>query len=315
MVRRLCLRLILWFGGLLTLLTGVTLYGVFGLSHDGLTYLQFAQNVRYSNAALYAHDLSYDIRLSLVNDPDLVVVAYAWSPDGRTLAFIAFTRTDTARTLYLRDETGDVRLLGKVEANGGPYWSPDSRHLVLIHADYLELLDVASSERQTVLLSGEVQLRTDTYVPVADAVALMRGRVPFESRVAVFRVNLYTGEVTEADELPCAAHNPRDLARSPDGLRMVYGCFEDQPLYVSEVRTPANGVPISPLSLLGSVGDETAPAWEPDGDRVIFTHYPTVTDASGLPYDVYLTDIQSRHLQQILPGQGVHQVDWLPPRR
>jgi eukaryotic-like serine/threonine-protein kinase len=69
---------------------------------------------------------------------------FAVSPDGRYITFIASASTDTImQALYLRDlETGEVGPIPGTEGARNPCWSPDSRSIAFVAAEYLQRVDV-----------------------------------------------------------------------------------------------------------------------------------------------------------------------------
>lgn len=304
MISRTLVRVSLWMVGMAALLVWATLGGVFGYSPDAVTY-----NNLDKQPNLYAHDLGTGVQLSLVPIPDLYVSSYAWSPDGRTLAFVSGGQG--SRSLYVRSEWGSITNIGNYRTNGGPYWSPDGRHLVIVYQDRLELVDVVTAERLVIELQGDVELEAQQYVPVADAVVLMEARVPSEDRVGLFRINLYTGQFAEAEDNPCDGYAPRAVALSPNGMQMIYGCFQNPLLYIRDVSGVAGSSQLIPLA---DTSLQYAPAWGVEGRRAIFarTIHPSQND--GSPYSHYIADLHTGDYEQILNGQVAAQVQWFPPR-
>ncbi len=77
---------------------------------------------------------------------------YAWSPDGQAL----LVRTDSEYRLY--SASGALRLVwSDTSAASLPFWSPDSRWLLILEPNQTTLVNVATQQHQT-LLSGSFDL-------------------------------------------------------------------------------------------------------------------------------------------------------------
>ncbi|GAC1400542.1 MAG: hypothetical protein NVSMB49_13060 [Ktedonobacteraceae bacterium] len=141
-------------------------------AHPALLYAQLApsktttQSVHQSHAAVPAIQLM--LHAQDEQEKTLVTctcVQFAWSPDGNSVLYSTGTK-DTV----LNVATGssfDV----PVEGNSIPYWSPDSKFLLLDGTHTLQLIQLAERQQRTLLSDG---VSTDGDVTVAGVHALLQ---------------------------------------------------------------------------------------------------------------------------------------------
>jgi Tol biopolymer transport system component len=76
--------------------------------------------------------------------------AFAISPDGRQLAFVAIDK-DGQERLWLRPlASADARVLAGTESAVSPFWSPDSRTVAFFTVSELKRIDIAGGAAQTI---------------------------------------------------------------------------------------------------------------------------------------------------------------------
>jgi dipeptidyl aminopeptidase/acylaminoacyl peptidase len=204
----------------------------------------------------------------------------AFSPDGKTLAFLSDAEHEGQPQLYLADlVTGAVRqlthLAGHLEA---PLWSPDGKRLSILFVEGAAdaLGPLGPSPRQTGVIASVVHAQ----------------------RIAV--LTLEGG--------PLALISPPDLfiyeyAWSPDGSRFAatgaHGSGDDN-WWVAELfilpSAGGNGVVLHHPSL-----QICEPTWSPDGTRVAFIE-GLMSDAGSNGGDVFVVPAGGGRARNLTPG-------------
>ena len=95
-----------------------------------------------------------------------VCVQFAWSPDGNTVLYSTGTR-DTLLNITTNASFGVA-----VEGNSVPYWSPDSKFLLLDGPHTLQLVRLADQQQQVLLSDGVTT--SDESVSIAGVNALLQ---------------------------------------------------------------------------------------------------------------------------------------------
>ncbi len=182
----------------------------------------------------------------------------AWSPDGRTIAFLS-TRTGKPQLYTLRVDGGEARALTHLGqgVGGGPAWSPDGRSIAFT-AGPQELVDYSKPYR------------------VTRHIYRFNGIGPLENALQdLYVLSLDGGEPRRLVHNGCMIGSP---AWSPDGKELLYtvSMFPDSFRLFPSLRIAT--LEGSERSLVEEWGYATSAAWTPDGERVAFMGNPL-----GLP--------------------------------
>jgi serine/threonine-protein kinase len=203
----------------------------------------------------------------------------AWSPDGRTLAYVA--EVDGFRQLFLRPVAGGVdrQLTRGRRDHIQPAWSPDGRHITLvrgagatgklepsdIYGYYLEAGELVTIELES---GRETKLLEDGFGPsyapdgksIAFDAALAGGQ-----RIWVTDLRGRNPRQMTSDSSEAVAHTqPR---WSPDGSRLLFRRIEKTKADVALVDASTRAVTL----VTDDYVLDLDPAWAPDGRAIYFS--------------------------------------------
>lgn len=192
----------------------------------------------------------------------IVLVALALTgsaPAAQTSSTLAFTRSDG---IYLAGG-GQTRLLAPHAAD--PAWSPDGRRLAYVapgggNAKDLFLVDADRTHRGRLTWTEGVDESSPSWAPDGKRLVVERGGV-----IVTLRADGSGERVLAAGMQP---------SWSPGGARIAYSDGDD--LFVVSARR--GGI----RRLVSALGSQSAPAWSPDGTRLVF-----LSDESATP-DIYV---------------------------
>jgi len=160
--------------------------------------------------------ISFDLILRTANGQTRVLAncacrQFAWSPDGNR---VLYSTSQGYTILNIQDGT---HVSFETEHEAVPYWSPDSRALLLDGLHTLTLIHVADGHTQVILSDGHAPVMTDEPLPNAAAflqplgnslwnadsqrfVLVTRGRTLWQGQQLSSGNGLYTVSLNEQDE-------------------------------------------------------------------------------------------------------------------
>jgi Tol biopolymer transport system component len=261
--------------------------------------------------------------LDLIQDDDTPpdVASFAWSPDGRRIAF-GRLRGDAYDIYVMRaDGSGQRNLTRNPAQYGGPVWSPDGRRIAFgrLPGDRHELpadLYVMNSDG-----SGQRRLARRMF---ASAWSPDWRRIAFLSGTKLAALNVYVMNADGSDRRVLArAGTSFHVVWSPDGKKIAFLSFKDtvgetrgcSQVYVVNVDGTAE------RSLSQRPGQQTKwcyswPAWSPDGRRIAVRR-ARAADPYG-PSHVYVMNADGsgkRRLTHLVEAIGEGEPAWSPDGR
>lgn len=248
---------------------------------------------------------SLDAYFDRVQPTPVVAISPAWSPDGRTVAFVS--ERDGAHTIYLADPDGTHvrRLVGDELAWAtDPAWSPNGTQL----AFWGERADRPGVDIWVVAADG-----SDLHAVTSGAgTESMPAWSPLGSRIA------YTAGEESADIFTMAADGTdvRQVTATPD-------VFEADPVWTPDGRIVFDqaGGKVAPdvyvmdadgtgaTRLTDAPGYDGAPSVSPDGTKIAFT-----SDRDG-PRALWVMDADGTHQHRVSSAEVFSSSDWSPDGR
>jgi Tol biopolymer transport system component/DNA-binding winged helix-turn-helix (wHTH) protein len=185
----------------------------------------------------------------------------AYSPDGRTIAFVRYRTISMADMFLMPSGGGSPRQLTHDDAElpGNLAWTPDGREIVFASnrggTTALWRVAIAGGEPQPVQVSGN-----ELWSPAIDAGG---HRLAFEEHIR--DCNLYAIDLRQPDR-PASKVAPSTLCEhgpqfSPDGRKLA---FERTDIWVAD----ADGA--NPVRLTFTFRGSGTPRWSADGERIAF---------------------------------------------
>jgi Tol biopolymer transport system component len=199
---------------------------------------------------------------------DCGLAGFAWSPNGKQLAFMgghlggALTRSKLWLYVVNADGSGRQRLTlcGACSTQANIAWSPDSRQIAFATRTRLDVFDPGSGAERVLTrhIPGDA---SPAWSPDGTTIAFGDG-----NRVSTIRPD-GSQQRTFAD----VGHWVGDVSWSPDGRSILFDAGRDRIYTIgadgSDLRQLVSGPPNS--------GPDW-PAWSPDGRRIVFLSSPRV---------------------------------------
>jgi Tol biopolymer transport system component/serine/threonine protein kinase len=263
-------------------------------SPDGNQVAYAWNGEREDNFDIYVKLIGPGAPLRLTTSPD-VDRGPAWSPDGRSIAFVRMPSTGAGSVMLVPALGGPERKLADIFLRGGREstraafvprviaWAPDSRNLIVAgglspeDASCLFLLSVATGQSRKLTASTAIAIGGDggpALSPDGRTLAFFRGTNG--SALEIFTLALTADLQPAGEPRQITFDNRRSLwpAWTADGREIVYTAEAQGTRTLW--RVPANGS-AKPRSLAG-VGDRGAwPAISPRGNRLVYSR-PAIDD-------------------------------------
>ena len=218
--------------------------------------------------------------------------ALAWSPDGRTLAFVLPGKLLGADVYTVGRDGSGLRLVAKNAY--GPSWSPDGKRLLIardagnFHVD----LDTIRPEGGTLRRLGDQRdgVFSPTWSPTGKWIAFLGSDDA-----------LYLLGTDGRHRRRLAGRFGTHLSWSPDGSTLAFEIRGISPDLNADIGT-VDVETEKRRTLTHDPGDEFAPAWSPDGHEIAYV--------AGT--EIWLMDADGGHQRQLTHdgGRGYDELAW-----
>ncbi len=218
----------------------------------------------------------------------------AWSPNSKTIAFESGPLVDLSAS-YLGTLPPSVIWITSIDGSspyqltsvgrpagghGSPAFSPDGARVAFssyVRAQSGEIWTVSLSSRNLIRIAKGPGFRLDPVFGL-DGSAIYFCGVSTSWTYGVYRGRLDQEKGTpigEAEELFNFGLGPvRQLALSPDGMRLAYSSLTMSSNLVSQQVSPVSGETVnSPVPITRETGRNSRPSFSPDSTRIAFTKW------------------------------------------
>ncbi len=230
---------------------------------------------------------------ALTSEPEVIHTFGAWSPDGRSVAYVSNRRHRAFFDVYVRDLGADeARLVWQQDgSNGVVAWSPDGRYLLVSQAatslyNELFLLDITTGEaRQLTRGTGDAAYASPHWSADGTKVHLLTNQD--REFLALASMDPATGAVTtrhapdwDVEMLACSRGGRIAYVTNVDG-------YSELAVLDAEGAQPraVDGLPRGVITTL---------TWSRDGERLA-----AAVSAETRPSDVWVVDASSLDARQL----------------
>ena len=230
---------------------------------------------------------------ALTSEPEVIHTFGAWSPDGRSVAYVSNRRHRAFFDVYVRDIGADeARLVWQQDgSNGVVAWSPDGRHLLVSRSatslyNELFLLDITTGEaRQLTRGTGDATYLSPQWSPDGSKVYLLTNQD--REFLALASLDPASGAITtlhapdwDVEMLACSGTGRIAYVTNVDG-------YSELAVFDAEDAAPraVDGLPRGVITTL---------TWSRDGDRLA-----AAVSAETRPSDVWVVDAASLDARQL----------------
>ncbi len=242
----------------------------------------------------------------------------AWSPDGRSLAFVSARGDDGAQIWLMPAGGGEARQLTHVEngVSGGPVWSADGSRLAFPVDVWPEGDSAAARARRLEAAGSTAQIYDELMIRHWDT-------WEDQMRSHVFVADPGTGEARDItpgsyDTPPLGLPGFQDFSLSPDGKELAFVRNTDVPTSVGTgndvwVVPTAGG---EPKLITESDGNDNSPVYSPDGRWIAYL----AQSRPGFEADRAELTLYDRRTGEIRPlaadfDHSVSSFEWAPDSR
>jgi eukaryotic-like serine/threonine-protein kinase len=221
----------------------------------------------------------------------------AWSPDGRSVAFVM--EVDQVKQIFIRPVDAQVQhqLTKMAHDVVNPMWTPDASRLYFISEERLWSMGVAGGEAEPVMTG----VTAAALSPDGRTLALMR-TLP-KNGVETTSIWISSPPGTEPKEYEPApiSHpgrlRPMKLAFSPDGSRLLASCLTLHSPEVWLIPIPmGSGKPRQLFaSLLAGALEPPSFSWMPDNRHAV----ASLPSAKGFDSELWMADLKNATLERI----------------
>jgi dipeptidyl aminopeptidase/acylaminoacyl peptidase len=241
----------------------------------------------------------------------------AWSPDGRSIAFVSNRNEDGAQIWLMPAEGGEARQLTRVEGGaGGPVWSRGGSLMAFTSRVWVDGDEAGQRLRRLADSPASAQVYDDLMVRHWDG--WIDGK-----RSHVFVVDPASAETRDLtpgayDSPPIALGGFQDYDLSPDGAELAFVRNVDSPVAVGTGNNvwlvPTAGG--EPRRLSSGDGNDVAPQYSPDGRWIAWLSQ----ERPGFEADravLMLHDRRSGQIRALTAGldRSVNSYQWSPDSR
>jgi TolB protein len=212
------------------------------------------------SVGLYLLDTTRGIQRRIVDNSE----GFAWSPDGRLLAYLGMRPAGDGVDIFVLDIEGGQRSRVSDDTffDFLPTWSPDGTQLAYLSTRDSNQVHMIVADMRTGQYKSLAALSTDRLVWSPDGGTLLFNGV-YHEFPSIFRLSVQTGDISLlTPSFPLS----QNATWSPDGQQIAFIASQNRGygLYVMA----ASGLyaqQISPPDIAASW-----PAWSPDGTRILF---------------------------------------------